>query len=92
MFVPPVPTASITTYSSEAELPPVAILLIRRALVLAARVSVGGRIVSAKIVAPRVAARRVFALAIRSLRGGLGEGEGAKPPTRCVPLASRMSR
>jgi hypothetical protein len=70
MFTPPAPTASITTYSSEAEMPPVTMLLIRRALVLAARVSVGGKIVSARIVAPRVAARRVFALAIRSLRGG----------------------
>jgi hypothetical protein len=42
-------------------------------------------------VAPRVTARRLFALAIRSLRGGLGEGEGVQPLTRCVPLASRMA-
>ena len=69
------PTASITTYSSAAELPPVATVLIRRALALVARVSGGGRSVSTATVALRVTARRVCGLAIASLRGGLGEGE-----------------
>jgi len=71
-----VPTASITTYSSAAALPPVATVLINRALALEARVSDGGRSVSTAIVEVRVIARRVFGLAISSLRGGLGEGEG----------------
>ena len=53
-----------------------AMLLIKSASVLAARVSDGGRRVNTRIVIPSVAARRWAALAIRFSIAGLDGGEG----------------